>query len=165
MDNSEAPKKRLKNVIDYSSYVGARYGHVTIIGLLPREFDAAGHIKPARCKAVCDCGKEFEPRINSLRRGDIRSCGCAKKNPHKYRAQKAKRAKPESTECRERSYIAEVLKVKWECLYPQEKCLRSMVSRICCCECDKRERCGWACKNEPQKCGARKITVSSGIGS
>lgn len=138
---------------EYGDYVGKRYGHLTVVELLPREYTDTGRIKPQLCKARCDCGVILYPRAIYVVNGTIQSCGCSRRKPRAYRPRKAKRAKPEVE--RERSYIAETLKAKYECPYPQGECLRSTVSRICCCECDKRERCGWACKNGPQKCGAR----------
>jgi hypothetical protein len=49
-----------------------KYNRLTAI----RVFDKVGTVNRWLCR--CDCGKETVVRINSLRRGEIKSCGCAK---------------------------------------------------------------------------------------
>lgn len=53
-----------------SEAVGKKFGRLTVIELVGR--DKASAI--ARC--ICDCGKEHTTRVNSLRTGHIKSCGC-----------------------------------------------------------------------------------------
>lgn len=141
---------------DYSDCIGKKYGHLTVLALEPREHTDTGHIKPQLCKARCDCGAILYTRISSVIHEVVQSCGCSRRKSREYRPRKAKRAQPESVE-RERSYIAEALKAEYRCPYSQEACLRSKLAHICCCECDKRDGCGWACKNTPQRCGARRV--------
>lgn len=48
--------------------------------------------------------------------------------------------------------LADKLKAKYICTHPIEACIRSSVSHICCCECDKSCK---RCQNNPEQCGAK----------
>ena len=51
--------------------VGQKYGHLTIIEMIP------GHDGiPASVKCQCDCGNTITAITNNVKRGNTRSCGC-----------------------------------------------------------------------------------------
>jgi hypothetical protein len=51
---------------------GQRYGHITVLRLLPGM--NAHSQRSYLCR--CDCGTEFIATSNNLREGGSRSCGC-----------------------------------------------------------------------------------------
>lgn len=57
---------------DYSSYIGRTYGLLTISSVLR---NAKGDVY-ANCE--CECGNGTMVRINNLREGNTKSCGCLK---------------------------------------------------------------------------------------
>ena len=142
---------------DWEPYVGKRFERVVILAIMPRERYTSGKskgaIKPAQCKAECDCGNIFYPQIASLINGSTRSCG---KCPGCTQLRKMWGAKAAAVEAQAVPAIAKRLHATYKCPYPHADCVRSDVARICCYECDKRKTCGWACQNTPQRCGAKK---------
>lgn len=58
----------------------------------------------------------------------------------------------EELECKNVPDVIDRLKPKYICANPLEKCMRSSMYRICCCECDKSCK---RCQNTPEKCGAK----------
>lgn len=121
---------------DYSNLVGKKYGRLRILEILPRVPK-----KFPECIVKCDCGKIKTVRIYDVANHKIQSCGCA-------RSRKGIE--------RETPYIAKKLNAKYECRHTVQECMRSSVCHICCCECDKYKNCCMACKNTPEKCGAKK---------
>lgn len=59
--------------------IGNRYGRITVTGTSKR----SGYVS---CK--CDCGKELDVRLDSLRRGCTRSCGCLRSETSRNSSQK-----------------------------------------------------------------------------
>lgn len=58
----------------------------------------------------------------------------------------------EGLSCKNVPDVIDRLKPKYICANPTEKCIRSSMYRICCCECDKPCK---QCQNTPRKCGAK----------
>lgn len=54
--------------------IGKRYGRLVVIGT-PRQ--GPDRLMVALC--ICDCGAEKLVRVNSLRQGTTKSCGCLRK--------------------------------------------------------------------------------------
>jgi hypothetical protein len=53
---------------------GQKFGHLTVLHVLPRKFDAGRGQR--RWLAHCDCGNEIMVAAKSLMSGNTRSCGC-----------------------------------------------------------------------------------------
>lgn len=64
------------------SYIGKKYGRLTVIGF--REVKtSSGHYVGWDCK--CDCGNTiYGKRPSAIKSGELRSCGCLKKEQEKY---------------------------------------------------------------------------------
>jgi hypothetical protein len=57
-----------------SSVIGQRFGRLVVVSVEPQPWPE----KPiAVCK--CDCGGTSWPRLNNLRQGNSRSCGCLRR--------------------------------------------------------------------------------------
>ena len=54
--------------IDYEKEIGKKYGRLTIKSLI--------FVRHTRAICECDCGNETIKRLNSLRKGATKSCGC-----------------------------------------------------------------------------------------
>lgn len=133
---------------DYSDIIGHQFGGLIILRVLPRvKIDKK--TEPAVCVVRCTwCGDEKIMQLRSAKSGRNKSCGCL--NGHKVR---------KSNPCKEGStaYIVDKLKAEYVCRYAAGSgCLRQEVAHLCCFECDKKAHCGLACKNTPDKCGAKK---------
>lgn len=59
----------------YKDMTGLRFGRLSVISYLK----SGGTSQHARWLCVCDCGKQIEAAGAYLRRGHIKSCGCAAK--------------------------------------------------------------------------------------
>lgn len=121
-------------------HCGQRYGNLTVI-------DETKKRTPQNRLAIyficrCDCGRTVEFASSELRNKRYRNCG----------DEDCKYYQSESPSC-DSSVIVKKLKAKYLCRYPEETCVRSLVCKICCCECDKPCK---KCKNTPDKCGALK---------
>ena len=130
----------MNKIKDYKEYVGQKYGHLTILGVLPRCKDESGRTKPAVFETVCDCGKISYKTVNSVLGLGTTSCGCLAKSG------KAS-GNSQNTGLRYKA------KKHWECPYPAEECAISSINRICCHECSRPCK---KCKNRPEKCGAKQ---------
>lgn len=67
-------------------YIGKKYGFLKIISFA--YFKEYGQKKKIKCKFVkclCDCGKEKVIRLNDIRSGKTKSCGCLLKRSNKER--------------------------------------------------------------------------------
>jgi len=53
---------------------GIRFGR--LVALTKNGFDQSPSRKHIRWDCICDCGKKINTRINSLKTGHVRSCGC-----------------------------------------------------------------------------------------
>lgn len=127
---------------DYTEYLGREYGRLTVIEILPRKYDKNGRMSKQEVRCRCRCGNTVVVQLAHLRHGYKISCGC-------YR-------KPSKRDKNEREpYVIEVLKAKYYCDYTTPACARSEIAHLCCCECDKRSKCGNACQITPDKCGAK----------
>ncbi len=61
---------------DYSKYVGQRFGRLTAVGVDP------GNHRNLICR--CDCGNTKVVRVDALRHGNVKSCGCLGKESFEY---------------------------------------------------------------------------------
>ena len=162
----------------YEEMVGETYGYLVVKKVLPRERNPKGVLKSATVECYCKvCGSTTLQKATLLIKGRKSSCGCLSRNkdgwgeyakkakrieritgkdltPKKTEPKKPKRKKPAGPLERETSWIVDVLHAKYICGTPAEDCLRNKLAHLCCCECDKRNHCGKACKNTPDKCGA-----------
>ena len=67
---------------------GDKYGRLTVIKAVDRSVDPSGR-KYRQMLCSCDCGSEpIKVLLNSLRKGDTKSCGCYKKEKTKERMKK-----------------------------------------------------------------------------
>ena len=67
---------------------GEKYGRLTVIKEVERYVDSSGR-KYRQMLCSCDCGSEpIKVLLNSLRKGDTKSCGCYKKEKTKERMKK-----------------------------------------------------------------------------
>lgn len=136
---------------DWEQYVGQKYGNWTILEIMPTEHYTngayKGRTKPKKVKAVCECGNVAVKQIHDLLSLKAKSC---------KQCMYQKRVVKEKELAESDAYIVEALKAEYKCPYPQEECLRSGLAHICCRECDKFIKCGLACKNNPQQCGAKQ---------
>lgn len=163
----------------YEEMVGETYGYLVVKKVLPRERTSKGALKSATVECYCKvCGSTTLQKATLLIKGRKSSCGCLSRNKDGWGeyAKKAKRIEritgktltPKETEPkkpkrkklgrpleRETACVVDMLKAKYICEMPDEYCLRSKLAHLCCWECDKRTRCGKACKCTPDKCGAR----------
>lgn len=64
------PKKKPRELIKMD---GDRYGRLTCISRIGLD----------KCKVRCDCGQEIIANVNSVRRGDLKSCGCLRRQTAK----------------------------------------------------------------------------------
>lgn len=115
---------------DYSYLVGKKYNKLEVIEILPREPK-----KHAKCLCRCGCGTLKVLEVNCVICGKTQSCGCVREDT---------------------PYIVKKLNAKYECPCTIQECMRSSICNICCRECDKYSQCCMACKNTPEKCGAKK---------
>ena len=51
------------------NYIGQKFGRLTVVETQKTQ-------KGIRCKCVCECGNIHHASINSLRSGNVKSCGC-----------------------------------------------------------------------------------------
>lgn len=58
-------------MIDATSIIGQRFGRLLVVGVSPRPYRQ--HVVMS---CVCDCGRPHRVRLDVLRRGASRSCGC-----------------------------------------------------------------------------------------
>ena len=70
----------MRNRIDYESFIGQRFGRLTVLKYVRKRPDGI-----PRVKALCDCGKEKVFMIHNLYRTSLntKSCGCLNKEYHK----------------------------------------------------------------------------------
>lgn len=54
-----------------SAFLGRRYGKLVITEVLPNTINGRTHVI-----ATCDCGETWTGRVNSLKSGNTKSCGC-----------------------------------------------------------------------------------------
>lgn len=62
----------------FDNLIGKKYGKLTVIGLSPKK---SGRKSYWVCK--CDCGNKHIVRSDVLKKGDVQSCGCLKKEQDK----------------------------------------------------------------------------------
>lgn len=68
----ECTSKRKKGVYSIEDITGERYGKLTVIGYSHSSKDR----KRTYWKCRCDCGNEIVTRLDALREGRTKSCGC-----------------------------------------------------------------------------------------
>lgn len=131
---------------DYSDLVGKTFGQFSVLAIMPRKKKSNGTLSHAECCVQClKCGlKSIKPiwRLNDPKL----VCSCTSTNARKKIQERA-------TKAESAPYIVRKLNAKYECRSTIEECIRSNVVKLCCCECDKRDKCGLACKNNPGRCG------------
>ena len=87
---------------DRSSYVGRRYGLLTVTENVGRVLYGRNWQSFLRCR--CDCGRETTVPASALLQGNTRSCGCMlPSGKHREMAQEARRKLKERIE-REKAY-------------------------------------------------------------
>lgn len=63
---------------NYKKHIGEVYGSLTVTGVLPsEEWPRFCSSKRPVVTADCDCGGQWVGKLNALRSGNSRSCGCA----------------------------------------------------------------------------------------
>lgn len=143
-------------VKDYTQYCGQRFDALTVLGVMPREVDAKGKMKPARFKVRCDCGNVYDTSANDVIAGRIHSCKKHRGKTYNPADHYRKRSAPEPWKPYDATTsgaaIVERLHAKWYCKRPTEGCVWSATCHICCCECDKKH-CDLRCANNPAQCG------------
>lgn len=65
--------KRIKT----KDITGKRYGKLIVLGFCEYKYSKSGH-KNCYWNCLCDCGNEKVVSSDSLRSGNVRSCGCIK---------------------------------------------------------------------------------------
>lgn len=164
-----------RETANYGEMVGETYGYLVVKKLLPREKNSKGIMKKATVECYCKvCGSTTIQTATLLLSGHKSSCGCLNRSKRgwNYYFYKAKTiecmvGKPIRVETEqkpkkklgrppEKSWIRAKMHAIYICETPDEVCMRSKIAQLCCCECDKRSRCGMACKCTPDKCGAKK---------
>lgn len=145
---------------DYTVYCGKKYDAITVLDVLPREFDSNGRMKPARFLVRCDCGNVYDTSANDVIAGRIH--GCKKHRGKRYSPDFLTPDSPpleayrSYDDTKEIASVVKRLKSKWFCKRPEENCALSAVCNICCCECDKKN-CQKRCLTSPDKCcGSRR---------
>jgi len=78
-------------------WAGSVFGRLTVTGILPRQ--SSGNRRVSMAKCLCACGRSVEVRLNNLRTGNTRSCGCA--HGVRYGKTGAERKKTVVAYCRE----------------------------------------------------------------
>ena len=131
---------------DFQEMTNQRYGSLFVIEVYPRERDAWGHLKPAKAMCQCDCGNIKVIKCSYVANGKVKSCGCQKGNLNGKKHTFYKRA----MRC-------------YRCPNPDAICTYSSVLKVCCWECPKRDGCGMACNNRPEKCGAKQYLASEEV--
>lgn len=64
-------KKRRKDI------TGKRYGKLVVVAMA-EDYISPSNNRLARCKCICDCGKEILVNVSDLSTGKTKSCGCIK---------------------------------------------------------------------------------------
>lgn len=115
--------------------IGQKFTKLTVL----YEAEPNGRMRRWHCK--CECGKEVDVYQNHLMSGGTRSCGC-----FRFKLPRVTKEKPEP---------------KSKCKYPLYGCEKSRKG-LCCKECEENATCEDACLNTPEKCGYKKVGVTSG---
>lgn len=68
-------EKLTKVASQYEDLTGKKFGRLTVIRSAEKQEKNASH----QWLCHCDCGKTITVAANQLKRGDVRSCGCLKK--------------------------------------------------------------------------------------
>jgi hypothetical protein len=68
--------------IPYKDRVGQKFNMVTVLRITATENSAKRGWVKGRCDVRCDCGKEFNARIESVLQGNTSSCGCSRRKYH-----------------------------------------------------------------------------------
>lgn len=76
-------EKQLKSKREFKSVVGNRYGRLVVISEFDDPNDSQSNARRAIC--ACDCGSVTVKRVDDLRAGMTRSCGCLRKEVSKKR--------------------------------------------------------------------------------
>lgn len=71
--------RRVRKFKDVPSLVGQRFGRLTVLEDVPAYTDSEGYHR-AKCRCLCDCGKETMPTRKALVRGTTKSCGCLRRD-------------------------------------------------------------------------------------
>lgn len=58
----------------YRDYTGSVFGRLTVLSMVKRAYS-----KNSYCLCKCECGNEKEIRLDALKKGTVKSCGCLKK--------------------------------------------------------------------------------------
>lgn len=58
----------------YRDYTGSVFGRLTVLSMVKRAYS-----KNSYCLCKCECGNEKEIRLDALKNGSVKSCGCLKK--------------------------------------------------------------------------------------
>lgn len=62
---------------------GKKYGRLTAVKCLVRShIDSKGKLIPTKWLCICDCGTFASAKVESLKNGDKKSCGCLKRELH-----------------------------------------------------------------------------------
>lgn len=144
---------RAKQPDEFKEHIGKTYGRLTVVEILPRVQGPYGRMKQAEALCKCECGNMTTAPISALTRGKWTSCGCAKHDWH----ERKKGQYFGSYVADKQSFIAKKLNAQYECPYPTADCVRSIAAHICCHECDREEKCGFACQNTSYNCDAKRI--------
>jgi hypothetical protein len=72
---AEQARNRRKSVTSVDRRIGEQYGRLLIVGVDSYADDA----RSAKMFCVCSCGNKLSVRLNHLRSGATRSCGCLRR--------------------------------------------------------------------------------------
>ena len=61
---------------EMDDFIGRKFGRLTVIDVLPREWDEKWKMKPMSYKCQCECGNQHDVLRSSLLSGRTNSCGC-----------------------------------------------------------------------------------------
>lgn len=86
--------------------VGGRYGRLTVIREAPPAFTSGGR-KMRQVLCVCDCGNEKVVRVENLRKGSVKSCGCLAKEVRRETVKKASIVGVNAKEQRAKQFIGQ----------------------------------------------------------
>jgi hypothetical protein len=71
---------RWNSTVDFMCGAVTTFGKLTVVERWSQRSSGGAYRKMCRCR--CECGREKLVRYSSLRRGDVKSCGCASRANH-----------------------------------------------------------------------------------